>query len=366
MNLASVSCFLAGGGDSPDGWTAIKPILLVKATAEDGTIGWGEAYVLTGRTKAVGALVQAMGGGFRGRPATPRVFRDFAIREFGDKRGGIDFYAALSAVELALWDMLGRRLKTPVHNLLGGALRERIPLYANVWSTKEPNPEAVVARCREHVAAGFSALKLYPAELPSLDEAEMLLERLREVLDPAVLLMVDLNGLEDPQQALLMARRFRPYEIYWLEEPVSSDDLGTLAEIRSLSGMRIVSGERHGGKAAFRDILDRRAADILNPDIAGAGGIVEFLEIAAMAEANSVKVSPHCYNSMSIGFAAMLQVSAVVPNLAWAEYFPALQGASDAFATLDSTIADGHATLPTTPGLGATPDESRLRPFTMT
>ncbi|MEQ8653113.1 MAG: mandelate racemase/muconate lactonizing enzyme family protein [Kiloniellales bacterium] len=364
MDLASVSCFLAGGGDSPDGWTAIKPILLVKVTAEDGTIGWGEAYVLTGRTKAVGALIQALGGGFRGRPATPRAFREFAFREFGDRRGGIDFFAALSAIELALWDLLGRQLEAPVHRLLGGALRERIPLYANVWSTKEPSPEAIVARCREHVAAGFHALKLYPAELPSLDDAEMLLERLREVLDPTVTLMVDVNGLEDPQEALLMARRFRSYDIYWLEEPVSSDDLATLAEIRQFSGMRIVSGERHGGKAPFRDILKSRAADILNPDIAGAGGIVEFLEIAALAEAHSARVSPHCYNSMSVAFAAMLQVSAVLPNLAWAEYFPALQAASDAFAKLDSNIVDGHASLPMSPGLGATPDENRLRPFT--
>lgn len=364
MILASVSCFLAGGGDSPDGWTGIKPILLVKATAEDGTIGWGEAYVLTGRTKAVGALIQALGGGFRGRPATPRAFREFAIRDFGDKRGGIDFYAALSAIELALWDMLGRRLETPVHALLGGAVRERIPLYANLWSTKEPQAEAIVARCREHVAAGYQALKLYPAEMSNVDEAEMLLERLREVLDPFVLLMVDLNGLDDPQDALFMARRFRPYDIYWLEEPISSDDLTTLADIRRISGQRIVSGERHGGKAAFRDILDRRAADVLNPDIAGAGGILEFLEIAAMAEACSVRVSPHCYNSMSIAFAAMLQVSALVPNLSWAECFPALQAASETFAKLDSEIVDGHASLPMSPGLGATPDESSLRPFT--
>ncbi len=363
MDLASVSCYLAGGGDSADGWSGVKSFLLVKATAEDGTIGWGEAYVLSGRTKAVGALIQAMGGGYRRRSASPRAFRDFALSEFGDFRGGIDFYAAVSAIELALWDMTGRRLKAPLHELLGGALRQRIPLYANVYSTKGPDADAIVKRCQEHVAAGFRALKLYPLAMGTLDEGEMLLERLREVLDPSVELMVDLNGLADPHEAMIAARRFKQYGLFWFEEPVSSDDLSSLAEIRSQSGMRIVSGERHGGKAAFRDILDRRAADVLNPDIAGAGGVLEFLEIAAMAHARSVGVSPHCYNSMSVAFAAMLQVASLLPNLVWAEYFPALQGASDGFAKLHSSIAKGEATVPTVPGLGATPDESALRPL---
>ncbi len=102
---------------------------------------------------------------------------------------------------------------------------------------------------------------------------------------------------------------------------------------------------------------------MLNPDIAGAGGVLEFLEIAAMAKAFAVGVSPHCYNSMSLGLVAMRQVSALLPNLVWTEYFPATQAASDAIAVTDIRIENGAATLPSGPGLGALPDESKLRPL---
>ncbi len=364
MKLAAVSCFIAGGGESPDGWTGLKPFLLVKVTAEDGAEGWGEAYVLGGRTRAVAALIRALGAAYQGRPSRPRTFREFAVRNFGDKRGGIDFYAAVSAIELALWDMVAKRLGAPLHVLLGGALRERIPLYANLWSDKSPGIDAVVARCREHAAAGFRALKLYPFSLSGLEEGEALLAKVREALGPEIALMVDLNGLDDPFEALAAARRFQPYNLFWFEEPVSSDDLGSLAEIRRLAGQRIVTGERHGGRPIFREILERRAADVLNPDIAGAGGMLEFLEIAAMAEAHSVGVSPHCYNSMSVALAAMLQASALIGNLVWAEYFPAAQSTSNNFAMLDSKIENGFATLPMKPGIGAIPDDTVLRPLT--
>ncbi len=361
MALESVACFQGGGGDSPCGWTVIKQFLLVRVSDREGRTGWAEAYVLGGREPAVAALVEALADAYRGQPASPRAFREFALKSFGSMHGGIDFYAAVSALEIALWDLTGKRLDAPLHRLLGGALRQIIPLYANLWSNKAPPLEAIVERCREHVAAGFRALKLYPLTLSGLDEGEALLAKVREAVGPQVRLMVDLYCLDDPQEALRVARRLQPYDLFWFEEPVTSDDLDSLAEIRRASGLRIVSGERHGGKLAFREILARRAADALNPDVCGAGGILEFLEIAAMAEAHSVQITPHCYNSMTLGLATMLQLSALVPNFLLAEYFPAAQPVSDAFARLDSRIENGSATLPQTPGLGVTPDETQLR-----
>lgn len=172
--------------------------------------------------------------------------------------------------------------------------------------------------------------------------------------------MIDLNAVDDPHLALAAARRFEPYGPFWFEEPVTSDDLDTLAGIRARVGMRVVSGERHGGKHRFRELLEKRAADVLSPDIAGCGGILELLEIAAMAEAFSVALSPHNYNSTTIAMAAMLHASALIPNLLPAELYPDHVAPGTQFASVDFQIEGSHATLPRSPGLGVALDEAAL------
>jgi galactonate dehydratase len=173
-------------------------------------------------------------------------------------------------------------------------------------------------------------------------------------------IMIDLNALDDPHLALQIARRCERYDPFWFEEPVTSDDLDTLAGIRARVGMRVVSGERHGGKHCFREMLEKRAADVLNPDIAGCGGILELLEIAAMAEAFSVALSPHNYNSTTLAMAAMLHAAALMPNLLTAELYPDHVALGDLFAAADFAIVAGEATLPRSPGLGVTIREDAL------
>jgi galactonate dehydratase len=282
------------------------------------------------------------------------------VRGFADKRTGIDFYCALSALELALWDLAGKLAGAPVHQLLGGALHERIPLYANLWREPSGSIEALVARAAAMQQAGFAFIKIYPLQFPGLDQAEACVRAVRSAVGPDLGIMIDLNALDDPHLALAAARRFEPYDPFWFEEPVTSDDLETLAGIRSRVGMRVVSGERHGGKFRFREILERRAADVLNPDIAGCGGILELLEIAAMAEAFSVALSPHNYNSTTLAMAAMLHAAALMPNLLTAELYPDHVALGDRFAAADFAIVAGEATLPRSPGLGVTIREDAL------
>jgi galactonate dehydratase len=155
-------------------------------------------------------------------------------------------------------------------------------------------------------------------------------------------------------------RRFEAYEPFWFEEPVTSDDLDTLGYIRSRVRMRVVCGERHGGKPRFREMLDKWAVDVLNPDMAGCGGILDSLEVAAMAEAFSVAVSPHNYNSPTIAMAAMLHAAALMPNLLTAELYPDYLACGARFAETGFDIAAGEATLPRSPGLGVTINEDAL------
>lgn len=363
MRLTEVRTYLAGGGESADGWTGIKPFLLVKAVDADGREGWGEAYVLRGRETAVAALVRSLADAYAGRPAAPRPFLAWATGDFGDKRGGIDFHAAVSALELALWDLRGKALGAPVHALLGGALRPEVPLYANIWSDRAPDAAAMAERARQAVAAGFRAIKVYPLAGDGLEAAEARLAAIRQAVGPQTAVMIDVNGPDDTAFALEAGRRFAAYSPFWYEEPVTSDQPERLAEVRRQLGLRIVSGERHGGLTPFRRLLEAGVADVLNPDIAGCGGLLTLLEIAALAQSHGAGVSPHCYDSMGVGLAAALHASALLPNLVWLEYFPAMQAASAACGGGDLEIGGGAARLPTAPGLGVRVDEAALTPL---
>jgi len=230
VTLASVEAFFSGGGESADGWTGLKRFLLVRTVDRAGLAGWGEAYVLSGREAAVAAMVRSLGEAYAGRPATPRPFRHWAIRDFGGKHGGIDFYAAVSALELALWDLAGKRLGVPVYRLLGGAVRERIAIYANIWSDRRPSAEAMAARATESVAAGFRAIKVYPMRGGDLGEAEACLAAIRAAVGPSVSIMVDVHCMDDAHLALQAGRRFAAYDPFWYEKPVTS------AAVRAVEG----------------------------------------------------------------------------------------------------------------------------------
>ena len=365
MIVTSVTTYLLPAFAPADGWSGGKPFLLVKLETDNGLVGWGEAYALTGRERAIEEMVLALGRAqVVGKAAGPRAFRSGAVLDFAQMRTGIDFYCALSALELALWDLAGKQQGAPVHALLGGAVRERIPLYVNTWSDRTRTLEEVVARTKSLTDQGFTGVKIYPLQFSDMDAAEELVRLVRDAIGPVCHMMIDLAAVEDPHLALAAGRRFAAYDPFWFEEPVTSDDLETLAHFRAKLPMRIVSGERHGGKFRFREMLERRVADVLNPDIAGSGGILEILEIAAMAEAFSVGVTPHSHNSNTVALAAMLQVSAVMPNLVTAELYPDFTASGERFAKVDTEIADGHVTVPQAPGLGVTIDEAVLDKLT--
>jgi galactonate dehydratase len=361
MQISSVTTFLTRASDTPDGWTGVKPFLFVKIATDAGIDGWGEAYALDGRERVIERMIHALAGGLAGAEAPgPRTFRTGHALRRADRRTGLDFYCATSALEIALWDLAGKRLGAPVHELLGGALRTRVPLYANIWNDRPQPLDAMVRRAEAMRDRGFTAIKIYPMQYPRLDDAEACVRRIREALGPDMDIMIDMVIPDDPHLALEAGRRFEPYRPFWIEEPAGSEHAETLKHIRARLGTRVVTGERDGGKERFREILQHGCADVLNPDIAGCGGILEILEIAAMAQTHGVAVSPHCYDSTAIGFAAMLHACALFPNMLAGEFFPAFEVVSANFAQCDFTIADGAATLPRTPGLGVTMDETAL------
>ena len=335
MRVTEVKTFLVHPGTA-------KNWLFVKVETDEGIYGWGEAYTQSDRDRAIETHIQELGRYLVGRsPHAIRHFTYSAYTDFASKRGAMDLYSAISAIEQALWDIVGKAAGQPVYNLLGGACRGGIRVYANGWGSwydKGKDLEQLAERAAAVVDMGFDALKFDPFPGPW----RTLIDRKAE------------------QAAVDRARMMEPLEPFWYEEPVSARDLGGLVEAKRGIHLPVVTGEELYTKAEFRDVFENRAADIINPDVCNCGGILELKEIAAMAEAYHIAVSPHNYNSTTVGLAATLQASAVMPNFLITEYFVNFTQLGDEIAREPIRVENGTIPLPECPGLGIDLDEEAL------
>ena len=361
MKITRVTPFLLAPQPSSDGWSQGQIVILVKLETACGLIGWGEAYALDKRQRAQVEIIKALGEELvQMTDATPRGFLHLIGATMSDKHPSIDYAAAVSALEIALWDLMGKSLGQPLHAVLGGALTDRIPLYANAWDSPVQSAEAVAERCARLRSEGYHAVKIYPLRRATFAEAEACVRLTRDAIGPEADLMLDFAVQKDHVLSLRAARAFEAYDPYWIEEPVAGDHLEAMAEIRAKTNTRIVTGERQSGLPHYRNVLACQAADVLNPDIAGAGGILEMLAIGGMAASHGVKMSPHSWNSTTVAYMAMLHVCAVMPNAIYAELYYDYLELGGQYARCDSEIVNGYATLPQAPGLGVEIDETAL------
>jgi galactonate dehydratase len=365
MHVSRVTPFLAdlGGG---------KNLCFVKVETESGPHGWGECYTQADRDTSIMALVEALGRYLVGRDASHIThFVHWAYHDFAAKRGAMDFWSAVSGLEQALWDIAGKRHGVPVHALLGGPCRERVRVYANGWHGGGKPPGDYAARARDTVARGFTALKFDPFPGPwrthigrsAEEQAVATVAAVREAVGPEVDLLIEVHRRLAPMHAVRIARAMERFRPFWYEEPVSSANLEALAECRRQISIPIVTGEELYTRSDFRRAFELRAADIINPDVCNCGGILELRAIAQMAEPSLVTVSPHNYNSTTVGLAATLQVSAAIPNFLITEYFVNFEAGGREVATPPFEVRNGYVAVPTRPGLGIDLDESALRRF---
>jgi galactonate dehydratase len=343
-----------------------KHWLFVKVETDAQVSGWGECYTQADRDQAIAAHVQQLGRYLVGRdPFHIKHFIHMAYHDFAGKRGAMDFYSAVSGMEQALWDIVGKSLNTPVYNLLGGPCRDKIRVYANGWYEGAKTPNTLAKKAAETVARGFTALKFDPFPGPwrtHIDRQTELaaVENVRAVRDsvgPDVDILVEVHRRLAPMHAVRIARMMEAFQPFWYEEPVSARNLDALATCKRDIRLPVVTGEELYTKTEFREVFEKRAADIINPDVCTCGGILELKEIAAMAEPYLVVVSPHNYNSTTIGLAATLQVAACMPNFLITEYFVNFKPRGDEIAINPFVVDNGYITLPTGPGLGLELDE---------
>ena len=346
-----------------------KNWLFVKLTTDDGLVGWGECYTQADRDQSIETTARQLGRYLVGRdPREIKHFTHVAFRDWATKRGSMEFHCAVSGLEQAMWDLVGKSLGEPVYNLLGGPCRSRIRVYANGWGGGAM-PDEIAERARATVALGFSALKFDPFPGPWQrhvnrdieDRAVENVRAVREAVGPEVEILIEVHRRLAPMHAIRVAERMEEFRPFWYEEPVSSDNVDALAEVRSAVSLPVVTGEMLYTKAGFRQVFERQAADILNPDVCNCGGILELKEIAAMAEPYFLVVSPHNYNSMTIGLAASVQVAAAIPNFLILEYFVNFAEMSAEISPAPLLPVDGYIELPTAPGLGVELDEEAMR-----
>jgi galactonate dehydratase len=349
-----------------------KNWLLVKVETDEGLFGWGESYTQADRDQAIEAHIHAMKRYLVGRnPFDIKHTVGVMYHDWAGRRGAMDFYCAISGVEHALWDIVGKACNQPVYNLFGGKAREKVRVYANGWEAGK-TPEQAAAAAKRVVAMGFTALKFDPFPDPWRTFIDARQEQaaidnvaaVREAVGPEVDILVEAHRRLAPMHAIRVARAIERYRPFWYEEPVLAENVTMLAETKRQINLPVVTGEELYTKAEFREVFERRAADIINPDICNCGGILELKEIAAMAEPYDIVVSPHNYNSVTVGLGATLQICAHIPNFLICEYFVNFIEVGNQIQRNPFRAENGYIPIPTAPGLGVDIDEAALERFT--
>ena len=349
-----------------------KNLCFVRIDTDEGIHGWGECYTQADRDIQVTAHIDRLKRYLVGRdPTNIKHFIQIVFDDFAGRRGAMDLWCAVSGLEQAMWDITGKVCGVPIHKLLGGPVREKIRVYANGWGGGGWDSGIIAERASEVVEQGFTALKFDPIPGPWRTFVDKRVENqtvenvraVRQAVGQDVDILVEMHRRLAPMHAIKIARQIEEYEPFWYEEPVLAENIDALAAAKREIRIPVVTGEELYTKFEFREVFEKQAADIINPDVCNVGGILELKEIGAMAEPYFVAVSPHNYNSTALGLAATIQVSATMPNFLITEYFLNLEDFGKDITVDPFEVNNGYIELPETPGLGIEIDESSLAKY---
>ena len=323
--------------------------VFVKISTDAGIVGWGEMLKDDAKACAAGAL--EVGRYLVGQDPNRVVFHWQAIHRGSFYRGGPIKTAISSGIDQALWDIKGKVYGVPVYKLLGGPTRDRIRVYGQVNQTTGVNAMKVAperhARRRSNTSKGQKFV----------DEVAERFKALRDRQGSGVDIGIDFHGAVEPPTASLLIKALEPYHPWFYEEVVQPLNVDVMAELAKKTHIPLATGERIFTKWGFREILEKRAAMILQPDVCYAGGITELRLIAGMAEAYYSPIAPHNPQG-PCSLAASLQVAASIPNFLIQERGDAEH--ANLLAKPLPPVKNGHRELPTEPGLGITIDENKL------
>jgi len=358
MKITKITTFIV-----PPRWCFLK------IETDEGVVGWGEPIV-EGRAHSVAAAVEELSDYLIGKD--PRNIEDHwtVLYRGGFYRGGAIHMSALAGIDQALWDIKGKDLGVPVHQLLGGAVRNSIRVYSWIGGDR---PADTAAAAKSAVARGFTAVKMNGTEelqfIDSHDKIELTLanvQAVREAVGPNVGIGVDFHGRVHKPMAKALIKELEPYKLMFIEEPVLSENSEALKEIAHLTSTPIALGERLYSRWDFKRILSEGYVDIIQPDVSHAGGITETRKIAMMAEAYDVALALHCPLG-PIALASCLQVDAGSYNAFIQEQSLGIHynESNDLLDYIrDKNVfayEDGYVKIPQGPGLGIEINEEYVR-----
>jgi len=350
--ITGVKTFLICGGIS--NW------LIVKIETDAGVSGIGDA-TLEGQSAAVRELVESLKDRYViGRSVfdVGCIASSMAQQTFW--RGGPVLMSAIGGIEIAMWDVVGRLLDVPIYQLFGGRCRDRIRAYANGWYRSASDPARFADDAIAVIEKGYTALKLDPLARVwgEFTPAEMkisveIVQRVRDTVGDDVDILLDLHGRLSPPAARAFLDAIEPCRPYWIEEPIHPEHIDALGPVMEGHRVRLALGERMYTRFAYRDFFRRGHADVVQPDLGHAGGLLEGRAIATLAESEGVAIAPHTGNSPIIT-AASLHLAAVSPNALIQETFEEFDHPTMRKDLFDGVPipTDGMLPIPDRAGLG--------------
>lgn len=352
---------------------------LVTITTDDGLVGYGEAKASVGSAAVCAALVTCVKEELRPMLVgqDPREINKLWERMYNGPR---DHYAlargrafpilgrrgltiaAMSGVDMALWDLQGKLLGCPVVRLLGGTCRDAMSAYASGgWA----DVDGIGKQLLDYCETGFTGVKMRVGVMDSdVDTSVARVCAARQALGPKIKLMADAHGTYSVPEAKRFCDGVAECDLFWFEEPVNADNRTGAAEVRAHAQMPIAAGESQFTRFDFRDLIDARAVDVLQPDLAICGGITEGRRIAALADAHQLALAPHLWGS-ALSFAAGLHLAFSSPSAIILEYS---LGANPLLRELPEEqfiVQDGMIAAPLKPGLGVTPRRAFMEKYQM-
>lgn len=352
MRIESIETIPVGAG-----W---KNWLFVRVHTDDGPTGLGEG-TLNGFIKTTEAAIRELEPLVIGQDPTKIHALSKRLMDSVSLDGGHIHRTAIAAIEVACWDILGKTLGAPIHQLLGGRVRDSIPGYANGWYRAERTPEAFLKAAKVVVGKGLKALKLDPFGTAQgfIDEADLdlafrIVETLRQELPIGFKILIDVHARFTESEAIRVARRFAPLDIFWWEEPTTREREAPANAVAAQSPIPVATGEMYDTVGQFYTLAEGGGVSIFQPEPMSLGGIANTLAVAHLAQAHGSWIAPH-QSGGPVATAVCLQLAACVPNFLIQEHFdPFNEPWTKDLVTWAPRIdaSTGHLSLPEQPGLG--------------
>jgi galactonate dehydratase len=346
-----------------DAWTSIysrnHETCLVRLETDDGLVGWGEGQAPVA-PRATAAIVEDLCAPLLlGRDPFDVEYIWYRLYSAMRERGHVTgFYVdALAAVDLALYDLLGKALNKPVYKILGGAFRPDVQVYAGLGGTE---PDAAAANARALLGAGYRALKLH-LRMPN-PQILVVVEAVRRAVGPEIELLVDVHGTRDVSEAIELGKGLEPLGVRWLEAPCQPEDSRGQAEIARALSMQVATGEWLRTVWEWRDWIALRGFDVAMPDVARTG-LSEGKRIAALCDSFNLPIAPHVGGGGILSVAATVHYSLAIPNFQIMEHSHEAQTWKGSIASAYPMPQDGRFAAPQEAGLGVEIDEAAVASF---